>query len=200
LVDVAAAAARSRASGDAECARVLAGIAVLRPEGFAYLAGPSLPGSALAAVVQAVTGTDFPPPTAAVQRLSAALRPSTLAGARVMPAGRLGPGFLLLREAAAMAPAVPAIAGTVWDRRFRLAETARPPPVTTIGALGANAAQLRDRSDLPAAVLRTLPVLRSGDRLVAVPHLDYPDPQTCADIPILFCPVRPASPAPYFTG
>ena len=53
-------------------------------------------------------------PTAA---LAAAPRPATLAGARLLRAGRLGPGLLVVREAAAMAPPVRK-PGVVWDGRF----------------------------------------------------------------------------------
>jgi len=200
LVDAAAANGRTRAAGDTEGAHALAEVAAFRPEGFAYVAAEAVPAPVLAAIIQAISGAAFPPPSASVARLAAALRPATLAGVRLMPGGRLGPGFLLVREEAAMAPPVLAAAGAVWDRRFRLGETARPPPAAGIGPLGTDAARLRDLSALPAAVLRTLPALRSGDRLFAVPNLNYPNAGTCADLPILFCPARPASPAPYFTG
>ena len=76
----------------------------------------------------------------------AAPRAATLAGVRILPAGRLRPGaWLLVREAAAMAPPVPARAGVRWDGRFRLAAAPPPPEGAMLGALGDDAARLRGR-------------------------------------------------------
>ena len=97
-----------------------------------------------------------------------------------------------------MQPAVPAQRRAVWDRRFCLAAATDPPAGATLGPLGSDAALLRKWSDLPAALLRTLPALRRGDRLLAVPHLGYPDPAACAAAPVLFAPSRPAAGAPFF--
>ena len=105
----------------------------------------------------------FRRPRRSVAALAAAPRPATLAGVRLLPAGRLGPGLLAVREPAAMAPPVPARPGAVWDGRFRLGDAAVVPPGATLGALGADAARLRRFSSLPAAVLRTLPAIRRGD-------------------------------------
>src|SRR5207245_5909541 len=126
---------------------------------------------ALAALLQMIAGAAFPPPTRSVAALAAAPRPATLAGARLLPAGRLGPGYLIVREAAAMAPPVSAAPGVVWDGRFRLGNTTNVPPGATLGALGDQAARLRRASALPAAVLRTLPAVRYEGMLLAVPHL-----------------------------
>ena len=91
-------------------------------------------------------------------------------------------------------------AGAVWDRRFRLGEAALVPPGATLGALDGDAARLRRFSPLPFAVLRTLPAVRQGTTLLAVPHLHYPDPMRCADFPMLFSPPRPAVAAPFWFG
>ena len=175
LVAAAAASGRRRAETDRSVAASLAEQAVLRPEGFAVLSGQPLAPPALAALLQMLAGAPFPPATRSVAALAAAPRPATLAGVRLLPAGRLGPGLLAVREPAAMAPPVPARPGAVWDGRFRLGEAALVPPGATLGALGGDAARLRRFSPLPSAVLRTLPAVRQGATLLAVPHLHYPD-------------------------
>jgi tRNA(Ile)-lysidine synthase len=202
LVDAAAASGRHRADEDGRVAAILAERASLRPEGFAVLCGSAsardaIEPRALAALLQTVAGAPFPPPTRSVAHLAAAPKPATLAGARLVPAGRLGPGLLVVREEAAMAPPVPARPGIVWDGRFHLGADARVSPGATLGALGADAARLRRASPLPSAVLRTLPAVRLGAALLAVPHLHYPDADACACIPVTFTPPRSAASASF---
>ena len=177
-----------RAAGERRIAAELARI-VIRPEGFAVVPiAASLSPGAWSALIQMVSGARYPPASEAVARLAAAPGPATLGGVRVMRAGRLGDGQLVLREAAAMAAPVAALSGAVWDRRFRLLGAAAPG--STLGPLGPDAARMRSASDLPAAVLRTLPALRRGGALT-VPHLERHAPR------ILFDPVRPAACAPF---
>ncbi len=152
LCAAAAAAGAARAAWGAALADALAAGASLRPEGFAILSGQRLPADALAALMRVVAGRDFPPSPARVARLAAAPRPATLAGTRLVPAGRLGPGMLLVREARAMAAPVPAVPGATWDQRFRLLGGTLPPGAT-IGAVGRDARFLRHLSPLPACVL-----------------------------------------------
>jgi len=209
LVAAAVASSRERARQETAAGSALAAVVTLRYEGFALLsptpsttshrhgqpcAGdlPPVPSEALAALIQTIAGNDFPPSPAAVAAVAAAPRPATLAGVRLLAAGRLGPGLLLVREKAAMQAEVPAAPRAVWDRRFRLASHATPPPDTTLGPLGTDASRLRRWSDLPAAVLCTIPALRREGTLVAVPHLGYPTPEACAAVPVLFSPPRPA--------
>jgi tRNA(Ile)-lysidine synthase len=99
-----------------------------------------------------------------------------------------------------MSPPVPAFAGTAWDGRFRIAGHAQLPPGVTLGALGGDAARLRRLSSLPSAVLKTLPAFRDEARLLAVPHLGFPDRDTCARFPVIFSPPRPAAAAPFAFG
>ena len=139
LVAAAASAGGVRAAAETENAALLAARAVLRPEGFALLDPAPLPPEALGALIRTIAGTTHPPRGRALAALAAAPRPATLGGVRLLPAGRLAPGRLLLvREAAQLAPPVPAEPGAVWDGRFRLA--AMPPgPLragTTLGASG----------------------------------------------------------------
>jgi hypothetical protein len=60
------------------------------------------------------------------------------------------------------------------------------------GALGAAAATLRNRSDLPAAVLRALPCVRdTHGALAAVPALLYPSSSACRPFATVFAPPLP---------
>ncbi len=165
------------------------------PGGVAVITGPALSAAALSALIWTVSGASHPPGTAAVARLAWRLRPATLHGTVILP---MPGGWLVGREAAAQAGAVPAQAGAVWDRRFRL--LAAPPRGATLGPLGDNAARLRRWSGLPAALLRTLPAIQCSEGLFAVPSLSYPDPDTCCAVPIAFCSPRPAAPAPFAPG
>jgi len=200
LVATAVASGRWRAEQDRGAAAILAEQAVLRPEGFAVLSGQPLAAPAFAALLQTLAGARFPPATRSVVALAAAPRPATLAGVRLLPAGRLGPGLLGVREPAAMALPVPARPGVVWDGRFRLGAAALVPPGATLGALGDDAARLRHLSPLPSAVLWTLPAVRLGAVLLAVPHLLYPDRKGCECFPVLYSPPRPAAAAPFWFG
>jgi tRNA(Ile)-lysidine synthase len=195
LAAAAADSAARRAAREAEIAAVLAARATIRPEGFAILTPGALPAPALSALIRAIGGAAYPPGRDAVARLAADPRPAVLAGIRLLPAGKLGPGLLMVREAAAMSAPVAAFPGAVWDGRFRLADTARYQPGATVGALGHDAAGLRRISDLPAAILVTLPALRHHGVLAAVPHIGYPAPQSCARM--VFSPASPAAGAPF---
>jgi tRNA(Ile)-lysidine synthase len=198
LVRAAAWAGRRRAEEERARAARLAASVALYPEGYALLAPGPITPAALAALIRVLSGAEFAPSVRRVAPLAACPSPATIAGVRLAPAGRLGPGWLLAREAQAAAPPVPAIPGIRWDGRFRLAIAARPPAGARLGALGATeAARLRRHSSLPASVLASLPALRVGEKLAAVPHLDYPDEKTCARVPVLFSPNEPAAGAPF---
>jgi tRNA(Ile)-lysidine synthase len=166
---------------------------MIRPEGFAVLSPGSLPPAALSVLIRTIGGGAYPVSSAAVARLAGAPRPTVLGGVRLLDAGRLGPGLLLVREASQMKDAMRASEGAVWDRRFRM--LVGEPADTTIGALGTDAASLRAFSDLPAAVLVTLPALRVHGLLAAVPHIGYPDAKFCARM--VFSPASNAAGAPF---
>jgi tRNA(Ile)-lysidine synthase len=200
LVAASMASGHLRAGQDRRVAATLAECAALRPEGFAILSGQPIEPPVLAAVVQTIAGAPFPPPTRAVSALAAAPRPATLAGVRLVSAGRLGAGLLAVREPAAMAPPIPAQSGGVWDGRFRLGAAVRVPSGATLGPLGDDAARFRRLSPLPSVVLRTLPAVRCGSVLLAVPHLLYPDRNGWECFPVLFAPPRPAAAAAFWFG
>lgn len=206
LCAAARSAGAARAAAEAEIASLLAARAEFRPEGFALLDPAPLPPAALGALLRAIAGAAQMPARAGLAVLAAAPRPATLGGARLMPAGRLGPGMLLvLREAVRMAPPVPARPGALWDGRFRLTCGADPgsEPLAgaQLGALGAAAAGgLRGRSDLPAAVLETLPALWRDGTLLAAPAIAYDPGGVAAGLRLLFAPRHPAAGAPFVAG
>jgi len=200
LAAAAMASARQRAEQERRVAAELAQAATLRPEGFALVTREFLGAPALLALIQTLSGADFPPATRSVAALAAKPRPATLGGVRLLLAGRLGPGWLLVREPAAVQAPVSARPGAVWDRRFRLGNSARPPAEATVGAVGHDASRLRRFTSLPAVVLATLPAVRHGEKLLAVPHLNYPDRESCACFPALFSPARAAGVVPFWYG
>jgi tRNA(Ile)-lysidine synthase len=156
-----------RLAREAETAAFLARHVSFRPEGFALLNASAAPPTALAALLRVIGGADFPPARDKVAALAAKLRPATLGGVRIAPAGRVGAGWLLAREPAACAPGVPALAGAVWDRRFHLLQNG--PAGALLGPLGADAAHFRRFHNLPALVLRGMPCLRAGNAVICFP-------------------------------
>ena len=181
--EVVAAARRAR---EMEAAAFLAEVATFRGEGFVRLDAPAAPPAALAALLRTIGGADHKPRQTAVAALAQNLRPATLGGVRIVPAGRLGAGWLLCREPAACAPPVEARAGVIWDHRFRLDTV--PPPGSHFGALGADAARFRKFNGLPTLILRTLPCLREPDGGAPV----FP-------VPACFIPPAPVTSLPFFS-
>jgi tRNA(Ile)-lysidine synthase len=125
------------------------------------------------------------------------LGPATVGGVRVLRAGRLGDGWLVVREAAAVGAAVKAEPGALWDERFRLTKCEGVPNDAVISALGNDAAGLRRLSRLPSAVLRTLPAIRIGEMLACVPHLGYSCHEFEMRVTMVFSPSRPLAGASF---
>jgi tRNA(Ile)-lysidine synthase len=159
LVESARRQGAARAVAEQEAAAILAERVAIHPQGFAILSPGPIAPAPLAALLRTLSGAPYAPSAAAVADLARHPRPATLAGVQLLPAGRLGPGLLLVREAAAMAGPIPAQPGALWDRRFILCDGAGVKPGTMLGAIGADASSLR-RIGLPAAVVRTMPALR----------------------------------------
>lgn len=174
--------AGGRAARDVAVAGFLAAHAQFYPEGFVLLDAAAAPPAALGALIRTVAGAAYAPRQEALMRLGAGLRPATLGGVRVLAAGRLGAGWLLVREPAACAAPVPATAGAFWDKRFRLQA---PAPAQTLGALGVDAAEYKNFNDLPSIVLRGLPALRDVHGAVTFPS------------PARFAPAAPATSHPF---
>jgi tRNA(Ile)-lysidine synthase len=184
---------RLRADEEAEIAAELAERATIRPEGFALLSPGRIREAALSSLVQTIGGAAYPPSPAQIALLAAEPQPATLAGVRILPAGRLGPGWLIVREEAAIAPPIDATPGAVWDRRFRLVVSKGSLAGATVGKLGADATGFRACSDLPSVVLRTLPTIRLGKIVAAVPHLGYEILEDDVQIAVPFVPAKPTA-------
>jgi tRNA(Ile)-lysidine synthase len=181
---------RLRADEEAETAAELAIRAQIRPEGFALLTPGRISEAGLATLVQIVGGATYPPPPAQIAPLAAEPQPATIAGVRILPAGRLGPGWLIVREEASIAGPIDALPGAVWDNRFRLIVHGGTLTGAAIGRLGADAARFRACSDLPSVILRTLPAIRIGKVVAAVPHLRYDIFEDDVRIAMSFVPPR----------
>jgi tRNA(Ile)-lysidine synthase len=183
----------AREAADRRLAAELAARVRFYPFGHAVLSPGPVGELALAALLRAVSGRPYAPASGGVAALAARPRAATLGGVRLRPAGRLGAGWLVVREEAAMAAPVAAGSGAVWDGRFRLCcEAGALPPGVRLGALGKAASRFRDRRGPPASVLATLPALWLHADLFAVPHLDYPDRHVRARLQLLHIPATPA--------
>jgi tRNA(Ile)-lysidine synthase len=185
--------ARLRAHEETEIATELARRTTMRPEGFAVLFPGRISPVALSSLIQAIAGAPYPPSPSQINDLAAQPRPATVAGARMMRAGRFGNGLLIVREEAAVMEPVEASPDALWDNRFRVIGYQNPSAAATIGKLGAEASRFRAVSELPSAVLRTLPAVRFGKSLVAVPHLGYAAGGDDKRITVLFTPPRPVA-------
>lgn len=159
--------AAARAAREIETAKFLAAHAQFRPEGFALLDAGTAPLPALAALIRTIGGAAYAPRQAALARLATNLRPATLGGVRILPAGRLGQGWLFAREPSACAPPIPARLGALWDGRFQL--NAAPSPGQSFGALGGDTKNYKDFNNLPSIILRSLPALRGPDAAISFP-------------------------------
>jgi tRNA(Ile)-lysidine synthase len=178
--------ADARQARELEAAQFLARHAVLRPEGFAVLDAPAAPVAALAALLRVIGGNVYAPDQQATAALAARLRPATLGGVRILAAGRLGPGWLLVREQACLAPPIPARCGALWDGRFTVEATAAPG--MSLGALGDATRKYRKYNGLPEVVLCAMPALHGPDGAVSFPA------------PARFTPPAPVAPHPFFSS
>ncbi len=190
LAAVALAGAR-RSREEAMAAEALARHVTLHAEGYAVVRSDRLPPAALSALLTAIAGADYPADPDIVAGLAAHLAPATLHGVRIMAGGRLGHGWLVAREESAVQGPVAAMADLVWDRRFAVSIPDGEPWEGSIGKLGDDAAGFRRLSRLPSAVLRTLPALRIGKKVAAVPHLRYEDGLNNLTMTVTFTPPNP---------
>jgi len=186
-----------RAGQDRSVARILAERVAIWPEGHAVMTPGPIEPEALAALLRMIAGAHHAPPIDRVAAVARSPAPATLGGVRIVLAGRLGPGWLLIKEARALAGPVAVRPNAVWDGRFRLTclPDARDPDMT-LGALGPDAARFRNRSNLPALVLHGLPALRLGGIPVAVPHIGVGNSRWR----LIFDPRNPAAGAPFLFG
>lgn len=153
-----------------ERAAQLALHAVMCPEGWAAL-GPELPDvDVLAALIRSIGGAEYPPAQSAVVRLKDMATEATLAGTRLIWHAQK---WVLMREAAAMAPAQQAENGTVWDNRFVLCLPASVSKVGLMVAAAGYGLARKIRNGQQARFCAVLPALWRAGKRVAVPHLGW---------------------------
>ena len=187
---------RLRSREEEHAAAELARRVTIHPEGFALLSPGRINTLALGCLLRTIGGQPYAPSPGQITLLAASPGPATVAGVRIIAAGRGGDGLLFVREEAAVMDPVAARPGTLWDNRFRLVADKDMPEDAQIGKLGADAARFRRASSLPSAVLRTLPAIRRGKVLEAVPHLRYAFSEHGTRMTVLFEPPVPiAGPA-----
>ncbi len=176
---------------------LLARCCAVYPAGYAYLDGKVLMAApvavsmrALARVLMCIGGRAYAPRTERLERLYGRLarerlrRAATLCGCRLL--GAAG-GILVCREGRGAPAPVAAVAGgrVEWDGRFVVEFSAAKQEMgkvylTCLGRDGwaeivAERPLLRE-SNIPSAVRTSLPALRHGTGVCAVPHLDYTRP------------------------
>ena len=176
----------ARAAQEAAIAEELAGSVAIYPHGFAHLHSQQLSPPALAALVGMVGGAAFPVSVERLRDLAADLHPATLAGVQLIPAGRYGPGLLMVREPAACEGPMSAQLGAVWDGRWRLSTPV--PDGCEVGCWGDDTPKLREI--LPMIVARCLPVLRRNGVLFTKSPAFLHE--------FVFSPPRSAASAPFF--
>jgi tRNA(Ile)-lysidine synthase len=192
-----AAAGQLRGREENQTASELARRATIRPEGFALLTQGRIGVETLRSLIATIGGTAYKPAPGQLTGLAAHMKPATVAGVRILPAGRLGEGFLILREGAAIGAPIQASHGALWDGRFRLIAPDGVPATATIGKLGDDATRFRRSTSLPSVILRTLPAIRIGEGLAFVPHLGYSCRENDMPINVLFSPAIQAAGAAF---
>ncbi|MFO0995471.1 MAG: tRNA lysidine(34) synthetase TilS [Alphaproteobacteria bacterium] len=180
--------AAARAASEAEVAALLARAVRLHPAGFCAIDGDAWRCAAeptalraLASILQTIGGAAYPPRYGRLARLARAFmdgtaRGFTLGGCRI---ARGRDAWLVSREPAAMAGAVPLVAGRAvrWDDRFSLVWSGRAVPrgrALRVGPLGQSRearVHCENRAaSVPQDVCPTLPAAWRGPDLIAAPH------------------------------
>lgn len=201
LLQRASEAGQSRMTKDQQQADLLAQQVEIRSEGFAILSPKPINARALGAIIRTISGSIYTPLNQSIERLSRHLRPMTIGGVKIQSAGRLGDGWLVFREEAAIQDRISVSPNCIWDQRFRVII-----PVNTyqvgfqIGALGKTYKEFAHRQSLPAALLRTLPAFWDGDVLLAVPHLGVFFQDFIKEWRIIFQPKQPLTQSYLFSG
>lgn len=192
---------RSRMIKDQQQADLLASQVEVRPEGFAILSSESISSRALGAIIRTISGSVYTPLNQSIERLSRHLRPMTIGGVKIQTAGRLGDGWLIFREEAAIQDRILVSPNCIWDQRFRVVIPTRDHQTgIQIGALGDTYKEFAHRQSLPAALLRTLPAFWEGNILLAVPHLGVFLQDCVKEWQIIFQPKQPLTQSYLFSG
>ncbi|MEM8686146.1 MAG: tRNA lysidine(34) synthetase TilS [Pseudomonadota bacterium] len=179
---------RAREALDQSTSDLLAACADVSEYGFCRLLADGLGRApdelairALARCIQAIGGSDWPPGDEPLERLLSWLRSgapdaTTLGGCRLV---KRGASVLVGRELGRISDRQVALPDgqILWDGRFRI-RAERPISGLNVGPLeGRGWAHLKaQRPDLPAFVGQTLPAIRRGEELLAVPSLAFVAP------------------------
>lgn len=206
--------ARARSAIEGEVAALLARTTVLFPEGYGRVtsdlmrrAPEEIALRALARLMMCISGNDYPPRLARIERLYDWIRNGapgggrTLSGCRVLPQGDR---LLVCRETHAAKESIPARGEILWDGRFRLLFPARAlGEIRRLGNDGWRHAvtivpELR-RSRIPAVVRPSMPAIWKGEKLLSIPHLGILREKKVSlerhPYRVIFSPRRPLAPA-----
>ena len=199
---------------ESETAALLARCVSVFPAGYAlmdraaFAAAPwDLSRRALERILGCIGGRHHPPrhvrlaPLLHALRSVGALKPRTLGGCAVRPAGA---AVLFVREAGAIRETTPVVPNgqALWDGRFRVVFSggAARRDRTRLRALGeAGWREVRDRLDRPSSMpdraRRALPAVYDDDGVLEVPHLGYRRNPELGGDPVIarlaFAPTRP---------
>jgi tRNA(Ile)-lysidine synthase len=202
LAETAGHLARARLALQSAASALLARCCMIHPAGYARVDGGALAAApkaaslrALARILVCIGGRTYGPRSAKLERLHHSIINGgkdishCLAGCHVLAVKRKPVEqrqFLVCRERRGSPLPLAAVAGTrfLWDRRFAIEFTATNGKATSgaarLTSLGDDgwAAVAADRPDikscpLPMAVRPSLPALRDGQGIFAVPHLLY---------------------------
>ncbi|MDI2113354.1 tRNA lysidine(34) synthetase TilS [Commensalibacter nepenthis] len=191
---------RNRMSKDKEQADLLVRQVEVRPEGFALLSVKTMTPRALGAVIRTISGSVYAPVSQSLERLRH-LRSMTVGGVKIQPAGRLGDGWLMLREEAVMQQRIKIVPDCIWDQRFRVViPEGQMKDGIEVGALGDGYKQFANRNTFPSALLRVLPAFWNGETLIAVPYLDVFLQDHVKNWRIIFQPKQPMTQSYLFLG
>lgn len=193
LADTAAHMARVRTALEADTRAFLAAHARMAAEGFIAIAPESfglaadeIALRALAEILKAVSGSDYPPRFEALRTLFDALKAEKLGHGRTLHGCKLSldRGLVVaVREPAAAlaAPATELRRGQerAWDGRFVVKLAAGPAGAIRLGALGAEGLARLKKTGLPMpeaprAALLALPALWKEGTLLGAPHIGFP--------------------------
>lgn len=176
--------ARARQALELPLAQLLARAVTPDPAGFVRLDAGQLSAApeelglrALAALLAAVGGADYPPRLERLERLYRLVVTGELGSGRTLGGCRIVPhrgALLVCREAKGMAPPVAALPGTKvnWDGRFSLRLAPNAPKGRFLAAAGPIKVNGAAR-DVPACARIGAAALRDSRGIVAAPGLGY---------------------------
>ncbi|MCP5085100.1 MAG: tRNA lysidine(34) synthetase TilS [Alphaproteobacteria bacterium] len=191
LVATARRMSRAREALEQATRQLLATCADVSEYGFCQLRAAALGGAAdelairaLSRCIQAVGGGAWPPSDEPLERVLDWVRTgtpdaTTLGGCRLVLRGE---HVLVARELGRITERRVNLSGgerLMWDGRFQIAAKGQGPELQ-VGPLAKEGwADLKaERPDLPAFVGQTLPAIRRGQQIIAVPSIAYVSPET----------------------